>query len=532
MAIAIDFGTSNTVISRWNSVTQTAETVKVTGYSVSQANNPPLIPSLVYVENAQLEQVVIGQTVRDRGLDLAQDTRFFSHFKRGIGTPIQGFLPQLDGVTIRFEQIGTWFLNHLLKEINLEESLIVTVPVDSFETYRHWLGQVCQTWSVDKVRIIDEPTAAALGYGVGDQNLVLVVDFGGGTLDLSLVQLKGNEVKSENRSDNPLGFVLKWGEKSFAEKSSQQAKIAQVIAKAGLNLGGSDLDHWITDELIAQYGLIQSLSLTRLAEKLKIQLSSRPTATEVYFDRSSLESYDLKLTRKQFQSILEDRNFFSQLDAIMDQVLQQAARQGVNKSQIDSVLLVGGTCQIPAVQDWVKGYFDEKQVRCDKPFEAIAHGALQLVQGIELKDFLYHSYGIRYWNRRTKSHGWHPIIQEGQAYPMSKPVELMLGASGENQPRIELVLGELGAERGGTEIYFDGDRLITRILSGDKRSVTPLNDTESARTIANLNPPGIPGNDRIRVLFQVDGERFLRITVDDLLTNQTLLNNQVVVQLS
>lgn len=532
MAIAIDFGTSNTVISRWNPVTQTPETLKVAGYSVSQANNPPLIPSLVYVENAQLEQVMIGQTVRDRGLDLAQDTRFFSHFKRGIGTPIQGFLPQLDGVTIHFEQIGTWFLNNLLKEMNLEESLIVTVPVDSFETYRHWLGQVCQTWSVDKVRIIDEPTAAALGYGVGDNNLVLVVDFGGGTLDLSLVQLNGNGVKSENKSTNPLGFVLKWGEKSFAEKSSQQAKVAQVIAKAGVSLGGSDLDHWITDELIAQYGLIQSLSLTRLAEKLKIQLSSRPTATEVYFDRNSLESYDLKLTRKQFQSILEDRNFFSQLDGIMDRVLQQAIGQGVNKSQIDSVLLVGGTCQIPAVQDWVKSYFDEKRVRCDKPFEAIAHGALQLLEGIELKDFLYHSYGVRYWNRRTKSHSWHPIIQEGQPYPMSKPVELMLGASGENQPKIELVLGELGAARGGTEIYFDGDRLITRILSSDKRAVTPLNDTESARTIANLNPPGIPGNDRIRVLFQVDGERFLRITVDDLLTNQTLLNNQVVVQLS
>lgn len=532
MAIAIDFGTSNTVISRWNSATRTPETIKVPGYSLQQAPNPPLIPSLVYVENAQLEQVMIGQIVRDRGLDVAQDTRFFSHFKRGIGTPIQGFLPQLDGVTIHFEQIGTWFLNNLLKEINLEESLILTVPVDSFETYRHWLGQVCQTWSVDKVRIIDEPTAAALGYGMGDKNLVLVVDFGGGTLDLSLVQLNSNGVKSEDKSANPLGFVLKWGEKSFAEQSSQQVKIARVIAKAGVSLGGSDLDHWITDELIAKYGLIQSLSLTRLAEKLKIQLSSRPTATEVYFDRNSLESYELKLTRKQFQSILEDRNFFGQLDAIMDRVLQQATRQGVNKSQIDSVLLVGGTCQIPAVQDWVSSSFDEKRVRCDKPFEAIAHGALQLLQGIELKDFLYHSYGIRYWNRRTKSHSWHPIIQEGQPYPMSKPVELMLGASGENQPKIELVLGELGAARGGTEIYFDGDRLITRILSGDKRSVTPLNDTENARTIANLNPPGIPGNDRIRVLFQVDGERFLRITVQDLLTNQTLLNNQVVVQLS
>ena len=215
----------------------------------------------------------------------------------------------------------------------------------------------------------------------------------------------------------------------------------------------------------------------------------------------------------------------------MNQVLQQGRRQGLEIGDIDAVLLVGGTVQIPAVGRWVQQYFDQAKIRCDKPFEAIAQGALQLSQGLEIKDFLYHSYGIRYWNRRENCHSWHSLIKSGQSYPMSEPVELVLGASLENQPSIELIVGELGAETGGTEIYFEGDRLITRQLAG-QRSVQPLNDKDGARSIAQLTPPGYPGSDRIKVLFRVDEQRFLRITVEDLLTNETLLEDKPVLQLS
>ena len=79
---------------------------------------------------------------------------------------------------------------------------------------------------------------------------------------------------------------------------------------------------------------------------------------------------------------------------------------------------------------------------------------------------------------------------------MSQPVEVVLGASVESQPSIELIMGELGAETGGTEVYFDGDRLITRKLKCLTTTVKPLNDTESARNIAQLTPPGFPGSDR------------------------------------
>ena len=100
---AIDFGTSNTVITRWNPATQQPETVSLPGLSLQLSQNPPLIPSLLYVEDASLGKVVLGQAVRDRGLDLTNNPRFFQSFKRGIGADIQGFLPELEGKIVTFE---------------------------------------------------------------------------------------------------------------------------------------------------------------------------------------------------------------------------------------------------------------------------------------------------------------------------------------------------------------------------------------------------------------------------------------------
>ena len=559
---AIDFGTSNTVIARWNPVTQQPETLSLPGLSLQLSQNPPLIPSLVYVEEASQGKVIVGQAVRDRGLD-TNNPRFFRSFKRGIGTDIQGFLPELDGKMVRFEEVGEWFLSQIIanllpsltppigggqekeslspyqgggQEKKLEkleklekiESLILTVPVDSFEAYRHWLTGVCKSLPVEQVRLLDEPTAAALGYGMAEGEILLVVDFGGGTLDLSLVRLDLNA----QSGTKPLGFILKWGEKLLGESSGQKVKLARVLAKVGQNLGGADLDNWLVDYFAQTQGLSKSPLTTRLAERLKIQLSEKESATEVYFNDETLESYQLQLNRATFDTILQEHQFFDILNERMAQLLQQARRSGIEVTDIDGVLLVGGTVKIPAVQNWVRQYFPPDKIRCEKPFEAIAQGALQLSQGIEVQDFLYHSYGIRYWDRRNNCHNWHPIIKAGQAYPMANSVELVLGASVEKQPNIELIIGELGADSSTTEVYFEGDRLVTRQLGSGKTAVQPLNDKDGARSIAQLTPPGNPGSDRIKVQFTVDRDRALRISVEDLLTNETLLANRVVAQLS
>ena len=525
-SFAIDFGTSNTAIARWNTVTNEAQLVRL---PISQQiiSQPPLIPSLVYVEDAARGKIIAGQAVRDRGLDLNNDPRFFRGFKRGIGTQIQGFLPELDGVKITFEQIGEWFLTELIaslrKEVSQLQSLVLTVPVDSFESYRHWLTGICQSLAVEQIKILDEPTAAALGYQAGVEEFLLVVDFGGGTVDLSLVQLS---------SQNPeAGYLLQWGNRLLGKSEVQQKNTARVVAKAGDNLGGIDIDNWLVDYFTEIQSLPKSTLTTRLAERLKIKLSTDTSAKEVYFNDETLETYELSLSRDRFDAILQEQGFFSRLDDLMNRVLQQARSNGIEIKDINSVLLVGGSAKIPAVRYWLEQYFDKHLIKNQLSLEAVAIGALQVSQSIEVKDFLYHSYGIRYWNRRTHTHDWHRIINTGQPYPMEQPVELVLGASTPNQSSIELIIGELG-QTASTEVYFDGERLVTRTVDPGNPQVQPLNDSQGARTIANLNPFGNPGSDRLKLKFMVDAERQLCITVEDLLTRKTLLNNYIVVELN
>lgn len=524
---AIDFGTSNTAIARWNLATGKAELVRLPNLSQQLSSQPPLIPSLVYVEDAAAGKVIVGQAVRDRGLDLAGDVRFFANFKRGIGTEIQGFLPELDGVKISFEQIGSWFLGELLTNLQQTagevKSLVLTVPVDSFESYRLWLMDMCQSLTVEQISILDEPTAAALGYSAADRQSLLVIDFGGGTLDLSLVQLSAG---ATNR-----GYLLKWGQRMLGHSAAQTKNTAKVIAKTGDNLGGADLDNWLVDHFVATQSLDKSSLTTRLAERLKIQLSTFTQAKEVYFDDETLETYELSLDRDRFEQILTQQGLINRLDSLMERLLQQSKRQGITRAEIDAVLLVGGSIQIPAVQQWVRKYFDKALVKHQLQFEAIAVGALQVSQSVEVQDFLYHSYGIRYWNRKTNRHDWHPIIEQGQAYPMPQVKELVLGASTPHQSSIEVIIGELSNDT-TTEVFFDGDRLVTRTLSTQDRVVQPLNDSEGGRSIARLDPPGNPGSDRLKLLFSINPERCLCITIEDLLTQKSLLKNYILVKLN
>jgi molecular chaperone DnaK (HSP70) len=539
MHYAIDFGTSNTVVARIDELGE-VETVRLTDLSTIIAGNPPLIPSLVYVENAQTADVFVGQEVRDRGLDVKLTKgkqRFFSSFKRAISNLAPGFVPELDGETVSFARVGGWFLRRIIDRLPELDSLVFTVPVDSFEPYRQWLSDVCAQLDIKQIRLLDEPTAAALGYGLapGSQT-ILTIDFGGGTLDLALVRLhlpdlQASTTNIENTNtpgQNPLGFLLKWGNRDVSPVNAKpQSQTAKVLAKFGINLGGIDIDNWLVDHFHATQNLPKNSLTTRLAEKVKIALSTNAEASEVWFDDRAFDSYLLELDRDGFERILTQNQFFARLDEAVEQINQQAKRQDIELKDIDGILLVGGTAQIPAVRDWAKQHFSAEKVKADKPFEAIAHGALS--QGWEIEDFLYHSYGVRFWDKRYKRHGWHPIVKSGQTYPLAEPVELLLGASLPNQPSIELVIGELG--EASTEVYFDGDRLVTRNLEQKQMSVQALNDNDTGRAIARLEPPGKPGSDRIKVLFYVDEQRTLRITIEDLLANETIVADRAVVQL-
>ena len=192
MKLAIDFGTTNSVVAQWNA--DERDPIRVLALPELSDDPLPLIPSLVYVEQAG--QAVAGQAVRARGLDQRPDNRLFRNFKRGIvASPAPAPRP-IDGVLWGDREAGREFVKHVLDALPVDraeiEQLVLTAPLSAFEDYLAWLSAIMEQIAPDlpPVRVVDEATAAALGYAVTEPGaVVLVFDFGGGTLGLSLVQL-------------------------------------------------------------------------------------------------------------------------------------------------------------------------------------------------------------------------------------------------------------------------------------------------------------------------------------------------------
>jgi len=534
-AIAIDFGSSNTVIARWNIATNQPETLNFDGLNRPAPLNA-LVPSLVYVKNAQEAIVEIGQQVIDLGKDRPQP-RLFNQIKRRLVADIK-YIPRLDGVKVTPEWVGNQFLRELLHKLrshqNFPSQIILTAPVQSYEKYLRWLEECSveifmpnvPTLETPQIRILDEPTAAALGYGaIAPSALVLVIDFGGGTLDLSLVRLP----KSEN--------VAKWGDQIGVNRDEWTEHQAEAIAKTGYSIGGEDIDQWLVqDYLESREDLTDagtgnnSTILKFLMERIKLQLSESEIASEIFFDITTQTAQEITYTRPQLEKLLERKGFYRVLKLAIDELINRAFNKGILKGDIKQILLVGGCTLIPSVRSLVESYFTMGKVYSHKPFEAIAHGALMLSQGMSVQDYLFHSYAIRYWDRPTEQWKYQPLFRRGQVYPTRRPMELVLRATQPDQSEIALTLGELtSCPQGAAEISFNGDRIVMQFAQQAKETFQPLQadaDGEGVpQAIAKLTPLGQPDCDRLKVLFSISEKRELLVTAIDLLTQRQLLTD-------
>ncbi|MEN9258358.1 MAG: Hsp70 family protein [Gloeomargarita sp. SRBZ-1_bins_9] len=510
MDYALDFGSSNTVIARRSPVTGQPEMLTLPGLSQPDG----LIPTLVCEVPGDPPTVLYGHQVRQY-LQRFPQAPVYHHFKRAI---LQG---DEDA-----KGVGAGFLQRLLQGLQQQNyslnALVLTAPVDAFEPYRQWLTALARTWQVPQMRLLDEPTAAALGYGVADSDLVLVVDGGGGTLDLALVQLQRPGTRTH------LGWIIRWGDREFDHR--QRSSQAQVIAKAGVNLGGADIDRWIFDYLVRRQGLTagDDIPLTlAIAERLKIQLSDQPSSHQIYFDHRTGATQSWLLERTELDHILRQHQFFEQLTAVMEYLWAQARVQGYRPRDVDAVLLVGGMSQMPAVRQWLQTYFPPAKIHHQRSLAVVAYGALGLNLSAPIRDFLYHSYGLRYWDKRRKGHHWHELIPAGHPYPSPEPVELVLGASQPDQPAVELVLGELSHPTGQGAVYWENGRLVLRGAAQDP-TVQILHEALHLP----LDPPGQPGEDRLHLAFRVNDNRQLCLTARDLHTGHLLCQDQPILTLT
>lgn len=525
--LAIDFGTTNSVIAQWNGDDDPATIIAAPNISdTTTPGLPPVVPSLLYVENGKTGSVVCGQQVRDSGLDAKRDNRLFRNFKRGVAANPTPEPRTIDDTLWADKDAAKQFITQLINALPHKTSdidqLVLTAPVASFEGYLAWLNEVVNAIDMDKIRIVDESTAAALGYAVTKPGaVVMVFDFGGGTLDLSLVQLP----ESREKTGGLLGKLV-------GGKARQHT--AKVIAKAGRIIGGSDVDQWLLADVLKRTGLTTEVlgsdyaTLLTLCEKAKITLSEE-TETTLNFEANG-KQHAATITREELETLLEANGFFTALRRIVDKVMHVARQRGIYKEDIHYVLMVGGTSLMPSVQKTLGQYFTDMAVRADKPFTAVAEGALQVAAGYGLDDYLVHSYGLRYLNDRDE-HAYDEIIPMGSRYPTETPIEVTLSAAHDGQSEIEFIIGEIDTDSVAMiEVkYEDGQAVFVAKADETEQQIIALN--EEALTIVPLEPTGKPGEDRLKAQFSIDDRRQLRLTVIDMQKNTDLLKDIPVVTL-
>lgn len=529
--IAIDFGTTNSVVARWNEERDDADVIAIDNIADKTVEDrPPVVPSLIYVNDANKEDFTIGQEVRDQGKNGQKDNRLFRNFKRGIVATPAPEPRDIDNLKFADRDAGANFVKQVLAALPHDNSdidqLVLTAPVAAFEGYLAWLNQVIDDIAPEKIRVVDESTAAALGYAVTEPGaVVLVFDFGGGTLDLSLVQLPEHQRKTGGFLKNLIG-----GQKSATKNA------ARVIAKAGRIIGGSDIDQWLLHYVLEKTGLTTSdlgvaytPTITE-CERAKIALSTEESV-DIQFDANG-KTHQVTITREDLEKLLEENDFYTALRRVVDKVMHVARQRGIYKEDIKYVLMVGGTSLMPSVQRTLGQYFTDMAVRADKPFTAVAEGALQLAAGYGLEDYLVHSYGLRYLDD-DDSHSWDEIISMGSSYPITKPIEVMLSAAHDDQDSIEFIIGEIDTDAVSMiEVkYEDGQAVFVADAGGSEQRIIPMNETDAMKMLAQLDPPGQVGEARLKVDFTVDDRRQLRMTVFDMMKNKVLLENQVVVTL-
>jgi molecular chaperone DnaK (HSP70) len=267
-----------------------------------------------------------------------------------------------------------------------------------------------------------------------------------------------------------------------------------------------------------------------IAERLKIQLSEVDAVKDSWFDDESFMAYELQFDQPQFEEILETQQFLERLRQAIDEVLTIALDKGIQKSDIDRVLLVGGSSQIPAVQQLLVAYFGRSRVKLDQPLVAVAYGALAVVQVSEIQDQLRHSYAIRLWDPYRRDHSYFPLFDQGTRYPQKREETLTLQVAIEGQTEIRLDIGECATQMQAEVIYDATGRLIKSQLNRES-AFRSLGSGTGEICLARLEPPGQLGVDRIVVQFEVTGDRRLVATVRDLVTQQVLVDGVAVAQL-
>ena len=513
--LAIDLGSSTTVVVFQKENGQPPELLDLP--PISRA--PGEIPSLIWKSSTKEESYLIGQEIIDLNLINEKENNLSQDFKRWIGsTKIE---PIYDS-KISPEKAGEILIHNIWRKVSEKvniKRLVLTAPVDTYREYRTWLINVCHSLEVKEIALVDEPTAAAMGAGIEPGSTLLVLDFGGSTIDMSIVALEGGEGQA-----SPIAQLVRFDGNNLEGKSTQVLRTAKVLGKSGLRLGGKDIDRWISHHLLPEEK--PTNSILRKAEELKCELSNINIKETLVISKqiksNQNEEKFLKLSKKGLEELHIEKDLLKSIEKLFNQTINSAKRNSFELKDLDSVVLVGGGSRIPLIKNFLSNICNSIPFLTPPPIEAIALGALNLTPGVQVKDVLNKGVSLRCWNKKNEKHIWHPLFLAGQTWPTNKPLEIILSASINDQLSIDLIIGEPQEEGSNEIIYINGLPTLTTIESKDQ--IKKINSTIIS---IPLDPPGRIDQDCIKLIFNINDNCQLEVEGLDLRNNNEITSQNL-----
>jgi len=458
--IGIDLGTTNSCVA----VMEGGEPVVI-----ANAEGARTTPSVVaFTKDGER---LVGQIAKRQAI--TNPDRTISSIKRQMGTT---YKVDIDGKSYNPQEISAMVLQKLKAdaEAYLGETVtqaVITVPAYFSDSQRQATKDAGRIAGLEVLRIINEPTAASLAYGLDKENAhkILVYDLGGGTFDVSILEI---------------------GDGVF-----------EVLATNGdTRLGGDDFDNRVIDYIADTFQKENGIDLKKdrmayqrlkeAAEKAKIELSGAMTTNInlpfITADATGPKHLDLTLTRAKFNELTAD--LVEKTIGPMNAALKDA---GLTSAQIDKVILVGGSTRIPAVQDAVKKITGKEPFKGINPDECVAIGAaIQAgVLGGEVKDVLLLDVTPLSLGLETEGHIFTKLIERNTTIPTQKSQVFSTAADGQTTVEIHVLQGE-------RPMAYDNKTLGRFQLTGIPAA-----------------PRGVP---QIEVTFNIDRNGIVNVSAKDL----------------